>query len=784
MRHSILDNPLLNYLVIHTQESLMVLDNNHSIVCFNPVSEKLFGCKASNVFGLTFDEFARKIKWDAICNRNTNQLLKSKKTVSFKIPSQKFSLIWHIEPIKIKDEIFTIFITTDYAEKENLNELIRLETLVENMPSNVYWVDEECKMIGCNHNVLSMLNLTREEFKGKTYEELAKICNWPEGLAEKLKNDDLTVLQSGQPIFGIEDPPVPHANNTYLNFLTSRVPIRNNNGQIIAVAGISVDITNLKRAREAAEAASLAKTEFIANMSHDIRTPLTGILGMSKLLEENAKTEEEKQYAQWVNQSGEELLHLLNGVLDIISVEQINDDDLHFESFNLLDCIKDIERLEYPALKQKNISFNIKIAEDIPPYILSDRFKLSRILLNLIGNAIKFTNEGKIEVQVKVNNTNTQLLQFSVSDTGKGIPYEAQSKVFDRFYRVTPSYKGEHHGHGVGLHIAEKYIHALGGKISLFSEENEGTTFYFTLPLKEGEAKESSANKEINTPLSFNKTSADFHFLLVEDNRVALKVLENIITQAGFHFSSAMSGEEGLKLFKELQCDCIISDIGLPGISGVEMTAQIRQWEKNNQSSPTPIFGLTGHAKQMAENTCLKSGMNGVFTKPITMGCLKQIVSSINQINLEPCKEDKIETTKTNGSSTLGLDLPSTEAELFDLTKFPLLDVDEGINILGSKPVLNEMLTTLINEDFSKDIESIKIAFENKDWSKIELLAHKLKSGAVYCGTTRFKYACQYLERYHKAGLSQSLIPLYQQFLKTIDDTQNEIKEWFSKEKS
>ncbi|MBI2785028.1 MAG: PAS domain-containing protein [Legionella longbeachae] len=237
-------------------------------------------------------------------------------------------LNWFTELIEIDNEGFFVLYTTNLGENEKQNEILRLETLIENMPSNVYWVDKNCLMIGCNQNVLAMLNMTSEQFRGKTYEELSSLCNWPEGLAQKLKNDDLHVLQTGQPIFGIEDPPLPHADGSFSNFLTSRVPLHNDFGEIVGVAGISVDISNLKKAREQAEIANQAKTDFIANMSHDIRTPLSGIIGMSEILVDSDINDQERQYALWVKESGEQLLKLLNGVLEVVSVGQMNTEDV------------------------------------------------------------------------------------------------------------------------------------------------------------------------------------------------------------------------------------------------------------------------------------------------------------------------------------------------------------------------------------------------------------------------------------------------------------------------
>ncbi|STX40830.1 sensory box histidine kinase/response regulator [Legionella donaldsonii] len=786
----IIHNQLAQFLVAHSQEAIILLDHESRIVIYNPIAEKLFNCPAAEALGKSFNEFCLQSTKNCFSKQDWQRFLGA--NLIHSIPAnagEELSLTWLIERIKINDTNFLILQTTNYEIKKQHNEIFRLETLIENMPCNVYWMDKDCLMLGCNQNVLSMLNMTREQFKGKSYEELAVLCNWPNGLAEKLKNDDLHVMTTGQPIFGIEDPPIPHINNTVLNLLTSRVPLRDNTGKVVGVAGISVDITALKEARLLAETANQAKTEFIANMSHDIRTPLSGIIGMSKFLEEGAGNPQEKQYARWVNESGEQLLKLLNGVLDVVSAEQVSEEDIHQETFDLRQSIEGIVRLEQPMIYQKNLNLEVKIDQQIPQFLVSDRFKLHRILLNLVGNAIKFTENGRVLIGISQRSkTNERIeLDFRITDTGTGIPKELQSKVFERFYRISPSYKGEYHGHGVGLHIVEKYVSLLGGKIQLESEEGKGTTFYFTLSMAIGKKEDAvisepiqpantSSSKEpiniqpSNSSLELPADSDSPYLLLVEDNLIALKIVETITQQTGCRFVSATDGEKAFKLATSQHFDLILTDIGLPGMSGNELARAIRKWETDNSLPSIPIVGLTAHGLIAAKPESLQAGMNMVISKPIQLATLQTV---INQF----IKSCNIQKTKT-----LGVDLPETEDELFLLDHYPLFDLETGITNLGNEDVLRELLSLMLNQELPGDSLKIQSAYNEQNWDKIEDLAHKLKSGAVYCGTIRLKYACQYLERYHKAGHTHKLEQLYHQLIQVINDSQREIKEWLAQE--
>ena len=307
---------------------------------------------------------------------------------------------------------------------------------------------------------------------------------------------------------------------------------------------------DLHQAKEAAEAANLAKSEFIANMSHDIRTPLTGVIGMASILEDNAQDEETKQTARYLEQSGNQLLGMLNEILDVVSHEHINEISLEEEPFDVCKLIQSIIELERPSALLKGLNLVTEFDEELPPCLVGDKTKLHRIVLNLVSNALKFTKEGSVTIQLncldKIDDSLT--LQVCVIDTGIGIPPEFQDKVFERFSRATPSYKGLYKGHGLGMHIAWLYAQVLGGRIHFTSEVDKGTTFFVKLPLKIGKASDLSEIEEqvtVNHPRKapaatqkekqIEKAKAAVtsipqdapHLLLIEDNPIALEMLES-----------------------------------------------------------------------------------------------------------------------------------------------------------------------------------------------------------------------------------------------------------------
>lgn len=665
-----------------------------------------------------------------------------------------------------------------------------VNTIINNMPGAVYWKDKEGRYMGCNKFVAQMAGFeSPEEMVGKTDYDLC----WHE-FAEDWRLLDNKVIQEDTTI--VREEKAKLNSGKVITELTFKTPLKNEYNEIIGIIGTSLDITDRKememalmQSQIAAEAANRAKSEFIANMSHDIRTPLGGVVGMSKILENNIQTPKEKQYAHWINDCGQQLLSLLNGILDVISTETINENDVVYEACDLSQCLQDIAQLELPTIKLKNLDLILRIDEAIPRYLMTDQTKLHRILLNLLGNSIKFTRQGHVGVEVKQIEQfdDSVKLRFSVFDTGIGISEELQSRVFDQFFRADPAYKGLYKGNGIGLHIAQSYTRLLGGEIALDSTVGKGTTFYFELCLKIASGEDvtsrlstisSNTPKVLVTSTCAQPNQRTPFLLLIEDNPVALQMIKVAATEANCRYLATEDAESAYALIRTTDFDVIITDIGLPGMSGDELTRAIREWEQTQAKTPTPVIGLTAHTGRVEAANCIQSGMNKVLIKPVTLTMLQGVVDEFVYNNCAVSSDESKQAPVANPG--LGVDLPLTEPELLMLDQFPLLDEDEGIKILGSKKVLVDMLTLLLNASIEEETRAIIEAYSKDDWDMIEKLAHKMKGGAAYCGTVKLYKACQYLERYHKAGHSNYLLSLYQQLLRVITETKMTISRWLT----
>lgn len=292
-------------------------------------------------------------------------------------------------------------LSNEGATRTHLPNDIALRHVLTHLPEHVYWKDKNGVYLGCNLLQANDLNLNRcEDIIGKTDYDLS-----PKDKADLFWKVDNQVLTQGKTI-ATEEEVIKNGESRIV--LSNKKPLYNDLNQIIGLIGISFDISDrkkmeeeLKLAKEAAEAANIAKTEFLANMSHDIRTPLSGVVGLSDLLEHTLIDEVQREQAHLLHDSGEELLRMLNGILDDVRTEHLSDGDIQKEAFDINECVQDLVRLELPTTTLKNLKLAVAIEPDVPQYIVSDRKKIHSILLNLLGNAIKFTQSGCITIEVK-----------------------------------------------------------------------------------------------------------------------------------------------------------------------------------------------------------------------------------------------------------------------------------------------------------------------------------------------------------------------------------------------
>lgn len=654
--------------------------------------------------------------------------------------------------------------------------LMDLNFILQNTVGNLYWKDKSGRYLGANQAFISLAGLkNNDELIGKMDRDLffsvmsdQKLTLLEEtdkrilssGIGESLKEEGIDI--NGRPAF----------------YMTRKIPLRNEEGEIIGLMGTSLDITKEMQA-------DLARSEFLANMRHDIRTPLSGIIGFSELLKSESNEPRIKEYAENLIASSHALLDLMDEVLEAVRVSS-GEIPMLKRKFNLTQTIEQVVALYLARAHEKKLNLSFSLDNTLPHFVIGDKIRVHRIALELIANALNFTDAGHVTIKVDLaKKENRQLIiKMTVADSGMGIPKEKQQEIYLQFKRLTPSYQGIYKGAGLGLYVVKQFIDELGGEIYVESEPRKGTLFTCLIPLQIPLLDDSSGvdpDEHLNnekpymsplknqTPISeaiLDHATAS-KVLVVEDNFIAQTVAKKLLSNMNCQVDVAPSGVDALALCENNHYDLIFMDIGLgEGMDGYEVTNHIRT--KSNATKNVPIIALTAHGGDESKQRCIEAGMDAVLTKPLTQAHAADILKSfIPARHIAPTAE----------STKMRRDLPDSDEEMFQLNQFALLNSEAALKNGTSNAILKELLTLMLQE-LPVDLACMKKAFANHDYPLVERTAHKIKGGAVYVGTDRLKYACQYTERYWKSGQRELFDALYHQAENTIEETISYIENW------
>jgi PAS domain S-box-containing protein len=628
--------------------SIMLFDPNDplvpvKIVDCNPMACELHGYTREELIGQSID-FIEAVPWAYKTGSDyANNLRRTPRTYGFDRHKRKDGTVFDVEYstclLTIEGREYGIGMDRDATASRRLEEQLHherglLRALLESIDDNVYFKDRASRFIRISQTMAKHFGLgSAEAAEGKTdFDFFSKEHALP------AYDDEQEIIRTGRPMIAKAEKEVwPDGRVTW--GLTSKVPIRSLTGEIIGTCGITKDITAMKlnesdlsQARDAALAATKAKSEFLANMSHEIRTPMNGVIGMTGLLLDTKLDELQREFAETIRTSADTLLTVINDILDFSKIEA---GKLHFEDleFGLVDTVEGTLDMLAERAQRKDIELISSVPPDVPPLLRGDPGRLRQVLVNLIGNAIKFTERGEVLVRLfKESETETDVtIRFNVTDTGIGIAENVQKRLFQAFTQADTSTTRRYGGTGLGLAIARQIVAMMNGQIGVQSELGKGATFWFTAVF----VKAAVSDKPVP---AYSRDLFDLRVLVVDDNSTNRQILRHQIVAWKMQKGSAASGHDALANLRSAAAagkpyDVALLDMQMPEMDGLTLAKAIKA---DPAIAATRLIILTSLGHVMTTGELKAIGIDAYLIKPVKQSRLFDcLVDAVGQAKAE-----------------------------------------------------------------------------------------------------------------------------------------------------
>ena len=629
-----------------------------------------------------------------------------------------------------------LYDVTERREHENkINELLdEFRVIAESVNGLVFRLDTEGRIYWCNPRVGE---ITARESWELQYRPLVSLFRPADrdaierALAEAVRQgraEREVRLQVGD---GGEAP-----------FLLSVSALHDTTHAVSGLLAVGLDIREQAQARDEALSLAQAKTAFLANMSHEIRTPMNGVLGMLELLERTELDREQREYVDKARTCGRHLLNILNDILDLSRAESEHL-ALEYTRFPLSALLDDLFAMFASEERPGERALLLELDPDLPETIVADRTRLLQVLINLMSNAVKFTERGHVllRVQPVVTDEGGARLRFEVEDTGIGIEPEAQARIFNAFEQADSSTTRRFGGTGLGLALSRKLVQRMGGELTVASTPGKGSRFGFTLPLESAPAADVADASPAEPPGALTGTAG--RVLVVEDNALNQTVLARMLETLGLSAEVVDSGESALARLANDAFDLVLMDVQMPGMDGCETTRRLRA--KETEGTRLPVVAVTANALDSERQRCLEAGMDAVLTKPVALAALQATLSQ-----------------------WIGPAARGVSGEL----------VDEAV-IAPLRGLLGEGFAGLLEtylQDTPARLERIATAIREQDGKTVAVEAHAIKGASQNLGARRMLSLSKQLEMQAEGGDEARLTALLADLEKAFDATRRELR--------
>ncbi|MEO8027194.1 MAG: PAS domain S-box protein [Bryobacteraceae bacterium] len=707
----------------HSHALLLVIDQNRRVVRFNRACEAASGLTTDQVMGCPYEQlFERPDEEPSV--RHMKEVFETGEAVRFEAPCpgkrhEPRTVSWTWVPVKGPDNGVEFIVATgiDVSDQRRVERALKesekqFRLLWERSNDGMRILDVTGRTLMVNEAYAQMVGRRQDELIGRPFWEV-----YAGPTAEEMRiNWGLWNPREPNPFRSLQRLERADGSVAWLDLLVSEIEVPGGDSLILTIAR---DVTGSRRlaeqmetARAEAEAASAAKSQFLANMSHELRTPMNAILGLTSVVLETHLDSVQHDHLLLVKESAESLLRLLNDLLDF-SKTDAGMMRLDPVPFRLQDTLVTVIRTRSSRISPARVELRLDLHEDVPEWLVGDSLRLRQVLLNLVGNALKFTERGSVTLEVLRRGTDDSgsiRLRFAVRDTGIGIPADKQEVIFEPFTQADGSTTRKYGGTGLGLSISSELVALMGGSLTCRSEVGVGSEFAFEVSFGSYREPDGLAPR--------------LRILVAEDNRANQQLLCSLLEKAGHSVAVVDSGAEAVARASEEAFDLLLMDIQMPDLDGIAATRAIRDAERRRGAGEHAyIAAMTAETSQESRARCAESGMDGFLSKPIHREDLDAAISA--------------------ATGRRSIAVPFEE---------PLMDVAAALNrVDGDRELLREV-ARLFESDYPRSITEIRDAIAADDALKVERSAHGLKGSVANFGAAAAVSAALSLETMGRSG--------------------------------